>query len=979
MKEWKEMLNGVVEMVKPEAASHELAGFRQDFDDDPEMTAVALSGFIAEFFINTMGLFAILGLPVDEALTALDEIETRLHDLDLETGRDELSRRERQVYEPFAELAGALYPRLGTAMRAVLGTYAQGDYDPQADPDELIQRGLELGWDAARQEQGREMIVQAGAVALHGPYPWWRWSQEADGPLAPWVRDLFLVIDGLTNQGRTPLGPIDQARVGYEQIRSSQEESELAGASASDSAEPSPVDQLLKEIIERGEESFDPEWEERARALGDEAIQALIGLAADEEMGMMDAPGEGYGPIRAVNLLGELRAAEAAPVLIDLAYDCDPMVIVFSRALWALEKIGPPAVEPILTCLRYSRDIEGKIHLCEPLGKIGQGNEQVYQAMAELLEQATWEDGKSLVVSALANLGDERALPLLYPLLDEPEIDYWDWGSLCAAIEDLGGEVGQEFYEPDDSTALDIQETLQSLTDLDSFASFVAAGPPEWQEDGGITSHTYTRILEMRLLGQTLMLVSGSEPDEAVQTLKGLIANLDELDFDADLSQASAEVRAGYQHLAECAGPYLQRYSLGLWLTFLHYADGEYDLELDPTPDDLLAVVQAKAEIDPQDRANIGRAGAKVLRGRPLWSLWPSQLGRAVGEAVRAILYVREILQKMDMYPLPPVNEWQDQPDQAIDPFSTEPPSQVIQDLIDQLFQIRPGTDKPRNALLRQFKKHRAKAIPELTRLLTTHNYWNTDAPGGGWTPILAARLLAFLQAYQAADELVRAAVEGDWEEAVRDAALTSLIALGEPALPAVRNYFRYGREDEGRVALAEVLGRIGRQDPQSFDLLSDLWERVDWPDYKRLVAAAFGALGDERAIPLLRAGLEDKRADVLDRDYMAWALATLEGNRPPTCTQPSRLGRNRVRLPELHRARLIADEQDRYHLPNYTLWGALLCPDCGGVLVLDSRGDWVHPADSREGASKASRRSQAKRPSRQRKKRKRRRKKRKR
>lgn len=960
---WKRMLDKLVEIVKPEAVSQNLADFRQNFGDDPEIVAAALSGFIAEFFIHSIGFFAILDLPVDEALTALDEIKTTLHNLDFETGRDKLKRRERQDYDMFAKFAGELYPRLGTAMRALLGTYARGDYDPQADPDELIQQGLELGQDEAHQDRGRELITQASAVALHGTYPWRRWFLEADGPLAPWVRDLFVVIDGLTGQGHVSLGSIDQARADFAQAQSPREESEsdLAAEPFELSDEPSPADELVEEIIECGQGPLNPKWLERARNWGDEAIYALIDLAEDAELAVEDAPGGGYGPIHAVELLGKLQADEAVPALIDLVCECDPMEIIFSSALQALAEIGPPAVEPILKCLRYSRNIENKVHLCEPLGEIGQGNDQVYQAIAELLEQTSWEDGKTLVASVLGELGDSRALPLLYPLLDEPELDDWDWANLVEAIEMLGGEVDEDAYLEDYSTAVEMQDYLETLADSGAFASFVAQSPPDWQQNAEAISHGYTRLLEAQFLGHTLALVTEEVPDEVVQVLNQLIAALDEVSFDADLSEMPPEARAGYQHLAECAGPHLQWYSLGLWLAFLHYAGGDYNLELDPDPDDLLADVSGGTELDQLARAKIGRAGALVLRGRPVWPLWPGQLGQAPGEAVRAILFVRKILS--DMYPLPPVDELDQQPGWNTHPFSAEPPPQAIQDLIDQLFEIRPGTDKPRAALIRRFKKHRAEVIPELIRLIESYYYQVVDAPGGGWTPVLAARLLAFLQAREAADALVGAAVDGDWDTVLRDVAIISLINLGEPVLPAVLNYFRYGRDDQGRVALAEVLGRIGRQEPASFDLLFALWERVGWLDYKRLVAAAFGALGDERAIPLLRQGLEDSQADLLDRDYMAWALATLEGNPPPTCTALGRLRQRRIRLPELYRARLVADEQDRYHLPNYTAWGEMLCPDCGGLLVLDNAGDWVHPPDSKRHAPTTSGQTKSSRP----------------
>jgi len=70
---------------------------------------------------------------------------------------------------------------------------------------------------------------------------------------------------------------------------------------------------LVDDLIERGEQRFTPEQLALCRDHREKAIAALIDLAADEYLQMEDSPGDGYAPIHAVELLGELEAVEAIP------------------------------------------------------------------------------------------------------------------------------------------------------------------------------------------------------------------------------------------------------------------------------------------------------------------------------------------------------------------------------------------------------------------------------------------------------------------------------------------------------------------------------------------------------------------------------------------------------------------------------------------------------------------------------------------
>ncbi|MBM4320859.1 MAG: HEAT repeat domain-containing protein, partial [Deltaproteobacteria bacterium] len=98
----------------------------------------------------------------------------------------------------------------------------------------------------------------------------------------------------------------------------------------------------------------------------------------------------------------------------------------------------------------------------------------------------------------------------------------------------------------------------------------------------------------------------------------------------------------------------------------------------------------------------------------------------------------------------------------------------------------------------------------------------------------------------------------GDWDEAVRLAALDALARLGgSEAEQALERFAGQCGELPLRYALAEVLGRFGR-----LDLLDELLHDAQ-PEVRKDAAAALGRTGQRRAIDLLVAALDDAYPEV--------------------------------------------------------------------------------------------------------------------
>ena len=108
----------------------------------------------------------------------------------------------------------------------------------------------------------------------------------------------------------------------------------------------------------------------------------------------------------------------------------------------SLSHMGAKAVRAVRS--RYDEATEtGKIALLDVLCSTGSGaGSDTYELIMKLLESGSQRTG--LLVSYLAKLDDERALPFLYRLCEKTDIDYLDYIEVVNAIEALGGERPKE-------------------------------------------------------------------------------------------------------------------------------------------------------------------------------------------------------------------------------------------------------------------------------------------------------------------------------------------------------------------------------------------------------------------------------------------------------------------------------------------------------------------------------------------------------
>ena len=174
---------------------------------------------------------------------------------------------------------------------------------------------------------------------------------------------------------------------------------------------------------------------ERIVELGDDAEKALFEIVKKEDCAEEIR-------MTAASLLQELDSTlpmELYAEAVAKAKEESGLVELYTESLAHMGEKAAVAVRK-----RYDEATEtGKIALLDVLCTAGRdANADTYELIMKLLEGGNPRTG--LLVSYLAKLNDERALPMLYRLGEKTDIDYLDYIEVINAIEALGGERPKE-------------------------------------------------------------------------------------------------------------------------------------------------------------------------------------------------------------------------------------------------------------------------------------------------------------------------------------------------------------------------------------------------------------------------------------------------------------------------------------------------------------------------------------------------------
>jgi HEAT repeat protein len=205
--------------------------------------------------------------------------------------------------------------------------------------------------------------------------------------------------------------------------------------------------ELLTRLVDFRNGDFNPmmppdDLREAFAAAGPEMTPALIKILQDDSLNSVDAPGAGWLPVEAARFLGERGDAAAIEPMIEILGACDPDDIddILEGTLsWALGKMGPPAVEPLLRAYRDAPYEELRHAYLSSLSTLGVHDERIKQPLRELLDSHP-----TLAAMLFAGYDDPDVIPEL--------------------TEALAALAADESADRDDSAILEVTRTIEDLS-----------------------------------------------------------------------------------------------------------------------------------------------------------------------------------------------------------------------------------------------------------------------------------------------------------------------------------------------------------------------------------------------------------------------------------------------------------------------------------------------------------------------------------
>ena len=317
---------------------------------------------------------------------------------------------------------------------ATMQIYAANRYSLDADPNELVKRAVTLA--NSNPQKALELWGQAGAAALRGARYWPLWHlEDLDMPAQLWASEMIALLDYFKAGDLYPLADVVEERVKFAERMAAY----VPPKEDDDDEEEalSPEEQRLMDTLLSGEGELTDEQTALFLSFAPEVMKCLKDAILSREYQNTDSVGEGYAPIHAARLLGQSQSLKAVEPLLIAIHRCDVMEILYSEAIHALENLGPIALESVLESIRYSTHADFRAAISGALGKIGKGDERAYQELEKFYQETSWQDDRELAASALGELGNAHALPLLYQALTDRHISRQGIIEVVVAIKDI--------------------------------------------------------------------------------------------------------------------------------------------------------------------------------------------------------------------------------------------------------------------------------------------------------------------------------------------------------------------------------------------------------------------------------------------------------------------------------------------------------------------------------------------------------------
>jgi hypothetical protein len=206
---------------------------------------------------------------------------------------------------------------------------------------------------------------------------------------------------------------------------------------------PGPADApAIRRLLIKGQPTLAPAVRDRILSAAASAVPTLIEVLVDESLAAENGPGQGYAPIHAARLLGDLAATEAIEPLLGRLADTTWGEILHDTIIQALPRIGATVVEPALRLLAETDDPDVRHSVRAVLSEVGVRDDRIRDALVAELELEP-----DLGAMHLSSYGDASVLPLLHDAFSRYVIVRGEmFGNQAlieieAAIEELGGTL----------------------------------------------------------------------------------------------------------------------------------------------------------------------------------------------------------------------------------------------------------------------------------------------------------------------------------------------------------------------------------------------------------------------------------------------------------------------------------------------------------------------------------------------------------
>lgn len=479
--------------------------------------------------------------------------------------------------------------------------------------------------------------------------------------------------------------------------------------------------------------------------------------------------------------------------------------------------------------------------------------------------------------------------------------------------------------------------------------------------------------------------------DQAEVASASMVKTIAEIRFDKAPRGLKGKIKKKYQSMVQDASRITPPMADLVAEAFKCYANDNYNhtLEINTDIRDANTLLQARRRSEAYQI--MGRTGAAILRGAPMWGGWLNESSGEFELWLLALTSMRSALS--NVIPLLPYSEQCAHVDSVL-AGQTQMFKEVMTDEGSAEGLVISNDEGEYFRQLDEMAKLAVRDEPlsddEIKELGDSYDLFGRMsaqslgviqfAPEDDETSnvlLLFVRVLGILRYpdSRGITQLVMIAAganERADEEAI-DLAAEALEQIGQPAVQHVLDFVRYSSLEDARSDLLEVLGVVGRGSAEVFDYLNKQFSEASWLDDKYDYVKALGLTHDPRAVPLIVEALRDPAVD----DDIVWELldalqelsVTFYINHDSQSVNIPEYGVIENILPpdwqsrkELELAEDDWDEDWEYDgegdededddqlddVVTYDEDGTPRCPDCGAVMhYID--GSWVHEGDVEE------------------------------